>query len=165
MTEETTKDEPILEVEDLRTHFFTRDGVVRAVDGVSFTLHRGETLGIVGESGCGKSVTAMSLIRLLPQPAGKILQGEVLFKGRDLTRLKPEEMRKVRGNEIGVIFQEPMTALNPVHRIGKQLSECFLLHKKMSKKEAWEAAIDMLRLVKIPAPPASKAAGGAGPLR
>ena len=144
--------EPLLQVRDLITAFDTDAGLVRAVDHVSFDVARGKTLGIVGESGCGKSVTAMSLIRLLPQPAGKILQGEVLFKGRDLTRLKPEEMRKVRGNEIGVIFQEPMTALNPVHRIGKQLSECFLLHKKMSKKEAWEAAIDMLRLVKIPAP-------------
>ena len=144
--------EPLLQVRDLITAFDTEGGLIRAVDQVSFEVERGKTLGIVGESGCGKSVTAMSLIRLLPQPAGKILQGEVLFKGRDLTRLKPEEMRKVRGNEIGVIFQEPMTALNPVHRIGKQLSECFLLHKKMSKKEAWEAAIDMLRLVKIPAP-------------
>jgi peptide/nickel transport system ATP-binding protein len=144
--------EPLLQVRDLITAFDTDGGLIRAVDHVSFDVARGKTLGIVGESGCGKSVTAMSLIRLLPQPAGKILQGEVMFKGRDLTRLKPQEMRKVRGNEIGVIFQEPMTALNPVQRIGKQLSECFLLHKKMSKKQAWEAAIEMLRLVKIPAP-------------
>ncbi|MCW1921242.1 ABC transporter ATP-binding protein [Luteolibacter arcticus] len=144
--------EPLLQVRDLITAFDTDAGLVRAVDHVSFDISRGKTLGIVGESGCGKSVTAMSLVRLLPQPAGKILQGEVLFKGRDLTKLKPEEMRKVRGNEIGVIFQEPMTALNPVQRIGKQLSECFLIHKKVSKKEAWDAAIEMLRLVKIPAP-------------
>lgn len=144
--------EPLLQVRDLITAFDTDGGLIRAVDQVSFEVGRGKTLGIVGESGCGKSVTAMSLVRLLPQPAGKILQGEVNFKGRDLTRVKPEEMRKIRGNEIGVIFQEPMTALNPVHRIGKQLSECFLLHKKMSKKQAWEAAIEMLRLVKIPAP-------------
>ena len=144
--------EPLLQVRDLITAFDTDAGLIRAVDQVSFDIARGKTLGIVGESGCGKSVTAMSLVRLLPQPAGKILQGEVLFKGRDLTRLKPEEIRKVRGNEIGVIFQEPMTALNPVHRIGKQLSECFLVHKKISKKEAWNAAIEMLRLVKIPAP-------------
>ena len=144
--------EPLLQVRDLITAFDTDAGLIRAVDQVSFDIARGKTLGIVGESGCGKSVTAMSLVRLLPQPAGKILQGEVLFKGRDLTRLKPEEIRKVRGNEIGVIFQEPMTALNPVHRIGKQLSECFLVHKKISKKEAWDAAIEMLRLVKIPAP-------------
>jgi peptide/nickel transport system ATP-binding protein len=144
--------EPLLQVRDLITAFDTDAGLIRAVDHVSFDISRGKTLGIVGESGCGKSVTAMSMVRLLPQPAGKILQGEVLFKGKDLTRLRPEEMRKVRGNEIGVIFQEPMTALNPVHRIGKQLSECFLVHKKVSKKEAWDAAIEMLRLVKIPAP-------------
>ncbi len=144
--------EPLLQVRDLITAFDTDGGLVRAVDHVSFSIERGRTLGIVGESGCGKSVTAMSLVRLLPQPAGKILQGEVMFKGRDLTRLRPEELRKVRGNEIGVIFQEPMTALNPVQRIGKQLSECFLLHKKMNKKQAWEASIEMLRLVKIPAP-------------
>ena len=145
-------EEPLLQVRDLITAFDTEGGLVRAVDHVSFDISRGKTLGIVGESGCGKSVTAMSLVRLLPQPAGKILQGEVLFKGRDLTKLKPAELRKVRGNEIGVIFQEPMTALNPVQRIGKQLSECFLLHKKMSKKQAWAASIEMLRLVKIPAP-------------
>ena len=144
--------EPLLQVRDLITAFDTDGGLIRAVDHVSFDIERGKTLGIVGESGCGKSVTAMSLIRLLPQPSGKILQGEVMFKGRDLTKLKPAELRKIRGNEIGVIFQEPMTALNPVHRIGKQLSECFRLHKKMSKRQAWEAAIEMLRLVKIPAP-------------
>jgi len=144
--------EPLLQVRDLITAFDTDGGLVRAVDHVSFDIARGQTLGIVGESGCGKSVTAMSLVRLLPQPAGRILQGEVIFKGRDLTRLKPEELRKVRGNEIGVIFQEPMTALNPVQRIGKQLSECFLLHEGMNKKQAWEASVEMLRLVKIPAP-------------
>ncbi len=144
--------EPLLQVRDLITAFDTDGGLIRAVDQVSFSVERSKTLGIVGESGCGKSVTAMSLVRLLPQPAGKILGGEVIFKGRDLTRLKPEELRKVRGNEIGVIFQEPMTALNPVQRIGKQLSECFLLHKGMNKKEAWEASVEMLRLVKIPAP-------------
>ncbi|MDB6077925.1 MAG: oligopeptide/dipeptide transporter, ATPase subunit [Akkermansiaceae bacterium] len=144
--------EPLLQVRELITAFDTEAGLVRAVDQVSFEVAKGQTLGIVGESGCGKSVTAMSLIGLLPQPMGKILQGEVLFKGRDLTRLKNSEMRKIRGNEIGVIFQEPMTALNPVHRIGKQIAECFLLHKKVSKKKAWESAIEMLRLVKIPAP-------------
>ncbi len=144
--------ESILEVRDLITAFDTEGGLVRAVDKVNFAVPRGGTLGIVGESGCGKSVTAMSIIRLLPQPAGRILQGEVTFKGRDLTKVSPREMRKVRGGEIGVIFQEPMTALNPVHRIGKQLTECFLLHKKMSKREAWEASIEMLRLVRIPAP-------------
>ncbi len=143
--------ESILEVRDLITAFDTEGGLVRAVDHVSFSVPKGGTLGIVGESGCGKSVTAMSIIRLLPQPAGRILQGEVMFKGRDLTRIMPKEMRRVRGGEIGVIFQEPMTALNPVHRIGRQLSECFLLHKKMSRREAWEASVEMLKLVRIPA--------------
>jgi len=145
-------EEPLLQVRDLITAFDTDGGLVRAVDQVSFDVARGKTLGIVGESGCGKSVTAMSLVRLLPQPSGKILQGEVRFKGRDLSRLKPDELRRVRGNEIGVIFQEPMTALNPVQRIGKQLAECFLLHKGMKRREAWEAGVEMLRLVKIPAP-------------
>ena len=145
-------EEPLLQVRDLITAFDTDGGLVRAVDQVSFDVARGKTLGIVGESGCGKSVTAMSLVRLLPQPSGKILQGEVRFKGRDLSRLKPDELRRVRGNEIGVIFQEPMTALNPVQRIGKQLAEGFLLHKGMSRREAWEAGVEMLRLVKIPAP-------------
>jgi oligopeptide/dipeptide ABC transporter ATP-binding protein len=144
--------EPLLQVRELITAFDTEAGLVRAVDQVSFEVHPGRTLGIVGESGCGKSVTAMSIIGLLPQPMGKILQGEVLFKGRDLTRIKRSQLRKVRGNEIGVIFQEPMTALNPVQRIGKQLAECFLLHKKMGRRKAWEAAVEMLRLVKIPAP-------------
>ena len=144
--------EVLLEVEDLITAFDTDRGLIRAVDRVGFTVERGKTLGIVGESGCGKSVTAMSIIRLLPQPAGRILQGRVNFKGRDLTKVTPKELRRIRGGEIGVIFQEPMTALNPVHRIGRQLSECFLLHKKMSRKQAWEASIEMLRLVRIPSP-------------
>ncbi len=145
-------EEPLLEVTDLITAFDTDGGLLRAVDHVSFDVKRGRTLGIVGESGCGKSVTAMSIIRLLPQPMGKVLRGSVMFKGRDLLKASDAEMRKVRGGEIGVIFQEPMTALNPVQRIGKQLSECFLLHTKMSRKEAWEASIEMLRLVRIPAP-------------
>lgn len=142
----------ILEVRDLITAFDTDRGLMRAVDRVSFSVPRGKTLGIVGESGCGKSVTAMSIVQLLPQPMGKVLQGSVMFKGRDLLKATPKELRKVRGGEIGVIFQEPMTALNPVQRIGKQLSECFILHKKMSKKQAWEASIEMLKLVRIPAP-------------
>ncbi|MFD0892229.1 ABC transporter ATP-binding protein [Luteolibacter ambystomatis] len=144
--------DPLLQVHDLITAFDTDGGLVRAVDHVSFEVPRGKTVGIVGESGCGKSVTAMSIIRLLPQPMGKILHGEVNFKGRNLLKATDAEMRKVRGGEIGVIFQEPMTALNPVHRIGKQLSECFILHKKMSKKDAWHASIEMLKLVRIPAP-------------
>lgn len=144
--------EPLLQVHDLITAFDTDGGLIRAVDRVSLEVQRGKTLGIVGESGCGKSVTAMSIVRLLPQPMGKVLQGAVMFKGRDLLKESPAAIRKVRGNEIGVIFQEPMTALNPVQRIGKQISECFILHKKMSKKAAWEASIEMLKLVRIPAP-------------
>jgi peptide/nickel transport system ATP-binding protein len=144
--------EVLLDVKNLITAFDTDSGLLRAVDQVSFQVKKRQTLGIVGESGCGKSVTAMSIVKLLPQPSGRILEGEVWFKDRNLATLPIKEMRKIRGNEIGVIFQEPMTALNPAHRIGKQLSECFLLHKDMSKKEAWEASIELLKLVRIPAP-------------
>ena len=144
--------EVLLDVKNLITAFDTDTGLMRAVDQVSFSLKKRQTLGIVGESGCGKSVTAMSIVKLLPQPSGRILEGRVLFKDRDLVSLESREMREIRGNEIGVIFQEPMTALNPCHRIGKQLSECFLIHKNMNKKEAWEASIEMLKLVRIPAP-------------
>ncbi len=145
-------DGPLLEVRRLITAFDTDAGLMRAVDEVSFSVEKGRTLGIVGESGCGKSVTAMSIVRLLPQPAGKVLGGEVMFKGRDLLKASDREIHSVRGGEIGVIFQEPMTALNPVHRIGRQLSEALLLHKKMSKKEAWERSIELLHEVRIPAP-------------
>lgn len=144
--------ETLLEVDRLITAFDTDAGLLRAVDEVSFDVKRGQTLGIVGESGCGKSVTAMSIVKLLPQPSGRILEGTIRFKDRDLTQANAAEMRKIRGNEIGVIFQEPMTALNPSHTIGKQLCECFLLHKSMSRKEAWNASVEMLRLVRIPAP-------------
>ncbi len=144
--------ENILEVEQLITSFETDHGLLRAVDHVSFSVPEGKTVGIVGESGCGKSVTAMSIVRLLPQPSGKILGGHVYFKGQDLTRATDAEIRRVRGAEIGVIFQEPMAALNPVHRIGKQVSEIFRIHKKISKKDAWTAATDMLDMVRIPAP-------------
>ncbi len=144
--------ENILEVRDLVTAFDTDAGRVTAVDGVSFDVKQGKTLGIVGESGCGKSVTALSVIRLLPQPMGVILDGQVNFKGRDLQQVSEEEMYKVRGGQIGMIFQEPMTALNPVHRIGKQLSEVFLLHMDISKKEAWDRSIDILQKVGIPSP-------------
>jgi oligopeptide/dipeptide ABC transporter ATP-binding protein len=147
-----TMSDPLLQVHDLITAFDTDKGLIRAVDRVSFEVPQGKTVGIVGESGCGKSVTAMSVLRLLPQPMGKVLQGKVTFKGRDLLNASPKELRKIRGNEIGVIFQEPMTALNPVQRIGKQLSECFLLHKKMNRRQAWEASIEMLRKVRIPSP-------------
>ena len=142
----------ILEVDKLITSFETDQGLLRAVDQVSFSVPRGKTLGIVGESGCGKSVTAMSIVRLLPQPAGKILGGHVHFGGIDLVRATDAQMRKIRGGDIGVIFQEPMTALNPVHRIGRQVAEVFRIHKKYSKKDAWDAATEMLKLVRIPAP-------------
>ncbi len=142
----------ILEVDKLITSFETERGLLRAVDQVSFTVQRGKTLGIVGESGCGKSVTAMSLVRLLPQPAGKILGGHVNFEGTDLIRASNREMRKIRGGKIGVIFQEPMAALNPVHRIGRQVAEVFRIHTKLSKRDAWAAATEMLNMVRIPAP-------------
>lgn len=144
--------EALLEVKKLITAFDTDAGLLRAVDQVSFRVHKRQTVGIVGESGCGKSVTAMSIVKLLPQPSGRILEGEILFKERNLVTSTAKEMQKIRGNEIGVIFQEPMTALNPVHRIGKQLSECFILHKGMNKKDAWDASMEMLKLVRIPAP-------------
>jgi len=149
MSEES---ENILEVDKLIVSFETERGLLRAVDQVSFSVPRGKTVGIVGESGCGKSVTAMSIVQLLPQPAGKILGGTVHFDGHDLSHASEREMRRIRGGEIGVIFQEPMTALNPVHRIGRQVSEVFRLHTKMSKREAWEASIEMLQHVRIPAP-------------
>ena len=149
MIEET---ENILEVDKLITSFETDRGLLRAVDQVSFNVPMGKTVGIVGESGCGKSVTAMSIVRLLPQPAGKILGGHVHFRGHDLVRASDSEMRRIRGGDIGVIFQEPMAALNPVHRIGRQVSEVFRIHKKLSKRDAWAAATEMLDLVRIPAP-------------
>lgn len=143
----------ILQVRDLVTGFETDAGLVTAVDGVSFDVRKGKTLGIVGESGCGKSVTAFSIMRLLPQPMGKILGGSILFDGKDLTQLDEKAMRDVRGDHISMIFQEPMSALNPVHRIGKQLSEVYRLHRpEMSKKDAWEASVEMLRKVGIPSP-------------
>lgn len=142
----------ILEVKNLTTAFDTEAGQLVAVDGISFSVPRGKTLGIVGESGCGKSVTALSIMRLLPQPMGKILGGEILFNGRDLVQADQKSLHAIRGAEMGMIFQEPMTALNPVHRIGKQISEVFLLHQEISKKEAWERSIEMLRKVGIPAP-------------
>jgi oligopeptide/dipeptide ABC transporter ATP-binding protein len=148
----TESGENILEVENLITSFETDRGLLRAVDHVSFTVSAGKTLGIVGESGCGKSVTAMSIVRLLPQPAGKILGGHVHFLGRDLVHASDKEIHRIRGGEIGVIFQEPMAALNPVHRIGRQVAEVFRIHKKLSQKDAWAAATEMLELVRIPAP-------------
>lgn len=142
----------LLEVRDLVTAFDTDAGRVTAVDGVSFTVPRGRTLGIVGESGCGKSVTAMSIMRLLPQPMGKIISGEILLEGENLAALPRNEMRNVRGNRVSMIFQEPMTALNPVQRIGPQISEVLLQHLDISKTEAMERSIDMLGKVGIPSP-------------
>ena len=144
-------DEILLEVSGLKTYFQDRKGQVPAVDGVDFILRKGETLGIVGESGCGKSVTSMSILHLLP-PKGRIVDGNIRFKGRDITHLPPAEMAKLRGKEIAMIFQEPMTSLNPVYTVGYQISEMILRHEKVSKKEARARAIEMLRLVNIPAP-------------
>jgi peptide/nickel transport system ATP-binding protein len=142
--------EPILDIADLRTWFFTRDGVVRAVDGVSFHVLPGETLAIVGESGCGKSVTALSILRLIPSPPGRIVSGTIRFAGRDLLGLSEAEMREVRGNEISMIFQEPMTSLNPVLTVGRQIAETLTLHQGLDHKTALAKAVDMLRLVHIP---------------
>ena len=142
---------PLLEVRDLRTQFFTQDGVVKAVNGVSFTLAEGEALGLVGESGCGKSVSALSLMRLIPQPPGRIVSGEVWFDGRNLLKLKEDDMRKVRGNDIAMIFQDPMTSLNPVLTIGRQISEALELHKGMDRSAARKRTIELLELVGIPA--------------
>jgi peptide/nickel transport system ATP-binding protein len=142
--------EPILDIADLKTWFFTRDGVVRAVDGVSFHVLPGETLAIVGESGCGKSVTALSILRLIPSPPGRIVSGAMRFAGRDLLSLSEAQMRDVRGNEISMIFQEPMTSLNPVLTIGHQIAETFILHQGLGRGAALARAVDMLRLVHIP---------------
>jgi len=144
--------DPLLSVRGLIAGFETDDGLVRAVDGVSFDVHPGRTLGIVGESGCGKSVTALSLMRLLPQPMGRILGGEIVFQGRDLLQLPVEAMHEVRGGQIGMVFQEPLTALNPVHTIGRQLTEVLLLHRRANRQDALRRAVEVLRKVGIPSP-------------
>lgn len=145
--------ENLVEVRNLKTYFYTEDGIVPAVDGVDFYIKYGETLGVVGESGCGKSVSSLSMLRLIPNPPGKILEGsEILFEGRDLLSLSEKEMRKIRGNSISMIFQEPMTSLNPVFRIGYQLEEVLKLHQKMNKAQARNKAVELLRLVDIPRP-------------
>jgi peptide/nickel transport system ATP-binding protein len=141
----------LLEVENLQTHFRTPDGVNRAVDGVSFHVNAGETVAIVGESGCGKSVTSMSILRLIPEPPGKIA-GAIRFQGRDLLKLSDREMRDIRGNEISMIFQEPMTSLNPVLTVGRQIGETLRLHQGLSRQQAEEKAVEMLTLVGIPEP-------------
>jgi len=143
--------ERLLEVRDLRTYFPTKDGLVKAVDGVSLRVEKGETLGIVGESGCGKSVTALSIMRLLQRP-GRIYGGEVLFKGRDLTKVSDQEMQEIRGEEIAMIFQDPMTSLNPVFRTGWQVGEPLLLHRGLDKEKAAAGAVEMLDKVGIPEP-------------
>jgi peptide/nickel transport system ATP-binding protein len=145
-------DAPLLEVTELRTQFGAGSGVVRAVDGVSFGIAPGETLGIVGESGSGKSVTALSIMRLLPKAHGRIASGEIRYRGRDLVTLPEVEMRRIRGREIAMIFQEPMTSLNPVHTIGAQIAETIRLHDGLGKREALDKAVEMLRLVHIPNP-------------
>ena len=142
----------LLEVHDLTTRFYTDDGVVQAVNGVSWELNEGETLGVVGESGCGKSVSVLSILRLIPQPPGKIESGEVLFEDRDLMQLRDDEMRTVRGNKIAMVFQDPMTSLNPVLTINQQISEALMLHLGMNKQQARERTAELLSLVQIPQP-------------
>ncbi|MDQ4075141.1 MAG: ABC transporter ATP-binding protein [Chloroflexota bacterium] len=141
----------LLEVKDLETRFFTEGGVVKAVNGVSFYVNEGETLGVVGESGSGKSVTMLSIMRLIPQPPGKITGGQVLFQGRDLLKLSQDEMREIRGNNMAMIFQDPMTSLNPVLTIKRQITEALELHLKLNKRESHDRAVELLRMVGIPA--------------
>ena len=141
----------LLEVNDLRTYFYTQEGVVKAVDGTSYSVEAGETLGLVGESGCGKSVSALSILRLIPSPPGKIVSGEIMFQGRDLLKLDENEMRRIRGNDIAMVFQEPMTSLNPVLTIGRQITESLELHQDLHGRASRERAIELLELVGIPA--------------
>ena len=142
--------QPLLQIKDLRTHFFTEEGVVKAVDGVTYDVEEGEILGLVGESGCGKTVSALSILRLIPNPPGRIVSGEVVFEGEDLLKLDEGEVRHIRGNKIAMIFQEPMTSLNPVLTIGRQLTETLELHLKMDRQSANQRAIELLETVGIP---------------
>jgi oligopeptide/dipeptide ABC transporter ATP-binding protein len=146
----TTKE--LLQIKDLTVEFHTEEGIVRAVDGVSFSVNKGETLGLVGESGCGKSVSALSIMQLVAKPVGKITKGQIIFDGQDLLAIPPDKMRSLRGNRISMIFQEPMTSLNPVFTVGDQIMEAVRLHQGLSKKDALDKSIDMLKLVGIPAP-------------
>lgn len=146
------KKEEVLQVKDLKTHFFTDEGVSKAVDGLNFSVSKGETLGIVGESGCGKSITSLSIMRLIDRESGSKIEGSILFKGKNLLQQKEAEMRAIRGNQISMIFQEPMTSLNPVYSVGEQIAEAIRIHQKLNKKEAWNKAVDMLKLVGIPSP-------------
>ena len=145
-------EETLLKVDTLSTWFYTDDGIVKAVNDVSFSLNKGHTLGIVGESGCGKSITSLSVMRLIDSPPGKIVGGKIVFKGEDLLAKSEEDMRRVRGKRIAMIFQEPMTSLNPVYTVGRQIEEALLIHETMTKKEAKRRALEMLRLVRIPLP-------------
>ncbi|TMH26851.1 MAG: ABC transporter ATP-binding protein [Betaproteobacteria bacterium] len=143
---------PLLDIKDLKVHFKTDDGWLRAVDGVDIAIDRGETVCVVGESGCGKTVTAMAVLKLLPMPPGRIVGGQVLWQGRDLVMAGPEEMRTIRAKEIAIIFQEPMTSLNPVYSVGEQIAESLRLHEGLSRKAAMDRAVEMLALVRIPTP-------------
>ena len=142
--------ERLLDVKNLKTYFFTDEGVVRAVDGVDLYIEKGETLGVVGESGCGKSVTALSIMKLIPQPPGRIVEGEIIYDGTNLVTLAPNRMRKIRGKEISMIFQEPMTSLNPVFTCGEQIAEAIRLHEGLGRRDAMAKTVDMLKLVHIP---------------
>jgi oligopeptide/dipeptide ABC transporter ATP-binding protein len=148
----STPGDTVLEIENLQTHFFTAGGVVRAVDGVSYAVHSGETLGVVGESGCGKSVTALSVLRLVASPPGRIVGGTIRFAGTNLLDLTEHEMEAIRGNDISMIFQEPMTSLNPLMTVGRQIGEAISLHQGVSRREAFDQAVEMLRRVHIPEP-------------
>jgi peptide/nickel transport system ATP-binding protein len=143
---------PLLEIRGLKTHFATDDGVVHAVDGVDLTVHAGETVGVVGESGCGKTVTALSVLKLIAMPPGRIVDGQILWQGRDLVPLRPEGMDRIRSKEIGIVFQEPMTSLNPVYTVGEQIAEAIRRHEGLSRRAALGKTVDMLRLVQIPNP-------------
>ncbi len=140
----------LLQVKNLKTYFYTDDGIVKAVDGLDYSIKKGETLGMVGESGCGKSVSAFSVLKLIPEPPGKIVSGEILFQGQNLLKKTPEEMRKIRGCKISMIFQEPMTSLNPLFTIGDQITEGIMLHQKLDKQKASKKTIEMLKMVSIP---------------
>ncbi|MGH7093672.1 MAG: ABC transporter ATP-binding protein, partial [Stellaceae bacterium] len=144
--------EALLEIRGLKTHFKTDDGMVRAVDGVDLTIGRGETVSVVGESGCGKTVTAMTVLKLIAMPPGRIVAGSILWKGRDLVPLDARAMQRIRSREIAIVFQEPMTSLNPVYTVGEQIAEVVRQHQKLGRREAMDRAIEMLRLVHVPAP-------------
>jgi peptide/nickel transport system ATP-binding protein len=144
--------EPLLQIRGLKTHFKTDDGMVRAVDGVDLTIDRGETLGVVGESGCGKTVTAMTVLKLIQMPPGRIVEGSILWQGRDLVPLGADAMRRIRSKEIAIIFQEPMTSLNPVYTVGEQIAEVLRLHERLNRRDAMDRAVEMLHLVNIPTP-------------